>query len=95
MAVRNNSGSKGLFAGIEETGKEVKEIKSQESERVEEVKSEKGKKDENKRSYSLKPTTIKKLQELKVFLYDDTNVTYNDIVDEAICNLYDKKKAGK
>lgn len=45
-----------------------------------------------KRSYTLKPSTIKKLQELKVFLYDDPNITFNEIVDEAICFLYEKKK---
>ncbi|WP_178137502.1 hypothetical protein [Tepidibacter thalassicus] len=39
------------------------------------------------RSYSLKPSTAKKLQELKIFIYDDPNITFNEIVDEAICLL--------
>lgn len=41
-----------------------------------------------KRSYSLKKTTIKMLQELKVFVYDDVNTSYSDIVEEAIRTLY-------
>lgn len=45
-----------------------------------------------KRSYNLKPSTIKKLQQLKVFVYPDPNVTYNEIVDEAINLLFKNKK---
>jgi hypothetical protein len=45
-----------------------------------------------KRSYTLKPSTIRKLQELKVFVYQDPNITYNEIVDDAICLLYGSKK---
>ena len=53
-----------------------------------------------KRSYTLRRSTIKKLQELKVFYYEDPNVTYNEIVDEAIQALYktliaDKSKDAK
>jgi hypothetical protein len=43
-----------------------------------------------KRSYTLKESTVKKLQELKVF-YFSSNTKYNDIVDLAICELYKKK----
>ena len=46
-----------------------------------------------KRSYTLKESTVKKLQELKVF-YFSSNTKYNDIVDLAICELY-KKKLGR
>jgi hypothetical protein len=81
MANKNEGASKGLFAGIKETGKGEKEPKN---EAVKEVTS--------KRSYVLKNSTIKKLQELKVFDYTDPNITYNEIVDEAICLLYETKK---
>jgi hypothetical protein len=80
MANKNEGASKGLIASIEETGKGVKELKN---ETVKEVTS--------KRSYVLKNSTIKKLQELKVFDYPDPNVTYNEIVDEAINRLYEIK----
>lgn len=40
-----------------------------------------------KRSYSLQPTTIKKLQEMKVYMCNP-NVSYNEIVDEAIRYYY-------
>jgi hypothetical protein len=46
----------------------------------------------DKRSYSLKVSTIKKLEELKVFVYKDPKIRYNDIVDEAINLLYSIKK---
>lgn len=36
--------------------------------------------------------TVKMLQELKVFIYDDPYVKYNDIVDTAIRFFYDYKK---
>ncbi|WP_130808272.1 hypothetical protein [Senegalia massiliensis] len=43
-----------------------------------------------KRSYSLYPSTVKKLQKLKVLEFDDLNITYNEIVDKAICKFYDE-----
>lgn len=43
-----------------------------------------------KRSYTLKKTTIRKLQELKL-LHFPLNKTYNDIVDLAIRELYQSK----
>lgn len=89
------SASKGLFAGIEAMGKEVNTQKNLRVEEEKEPKSERVKKGLRKRSYMLKATTIKKLQELKVFVYDDPDITYNEIVDEAICNLYNKLKSGK
>lgn len=42
-----------------------------------------------KKSYSFKPQTLKKLQELKVYAY--ANVKYNEILDEAINLLYKQK----
>jgi predicted phosphoribosyltransferase len=93
MASKNNGGaSKGLFAGIEETGRGVKELAIQKSEKIKVVKSESRKEVLSKRSYMLKGSTIKKLQELKVFVYDDPDVTYNEIVDKAIILLYDTEK---
>jgi hypothetical protein len=78
--------------------KELKNENSLESENVnsKELKNENSLESENvnseeltvKRSYTLRRTTIKKLQELKVFYYEDPNITYNEIVDEAIQSLY-------
>ncbi len=48
-----------------------------------------------KRSYSLRPSTVKMLQELKVFIYDNPYIKYNDIVDAAIRFFYDFKKNSK
>lgn len=45
-----------------------------------------------KRSYGLRKSTVKMLQELKVFHYEDTNTSYNSIIDEAIRALYYSKK---
>jgi|LSQX01.3.fsa_nt_gb ABC-type Zn2+ transport system substrate-binding protein/surface adhesin len=81
--------SKGLFASIEQTGKEMKEGKKDDSK---EVKYSGSDELTIKRSYTLRPSTIRKLQELKVFVYKDPNITYNEIVDEAICLLYSNKK---
>lgn len=47
-----------------------------------------------KRSYTLRPSTVKMLQELKVFIYDDPYIKYNDIVDAAIRSFYEFKKKG-
>jgi hypothetical protein len=42
-----------------------------------------------KRSYTLKESTVKKLQEMKTY-YFSPSTKYNDIVDLAICELYKK-----
>ncbi|MCC5911842.1 MAG: hypothetical protein JJT76_15590 [Clostridiaceae bacterium] len=80
------SGSKGILEGLNKNSQKDKNVNSQE------VKNFKGEEFEIKRSYTLKPSTVKKLQELKVFVYDNPNITFNEIVDEAICFLYDAKK---
>jgi ABC-type Zn2+ transport system substrate-binding protein/surface adhesin len=84
MADNKNGASKGLFEGIEQTGQQIKKLSIQKSQENEEL--------SIKRGYTLRPSTIRKLQEMKVFLYTDPNITYNEIVDEAICLLYDTKK---
>jgi len=80
------SGSKGILEGLNINSKKEKNKNSLELE-TEEL--------SVKRSYSLRPSTIKKLQELKVFEYDDPNITYNEIVDEAINLLYKIKKGAE
>jgi hypothetical protein len=49
------------------------------------------KEEKKKRSYMLKKSTIKKLEELKVYNYPE-GTDYGIIVDEAICELYKIKK---
>lgn len=44
-----------------------------------------------KKSYSFKPTTLKKLQELKVYGYGKEMKKYNEILDEAISILHAQK----
>lgn len=44
-----------------------------------------------KRAYNLKPSTIKKLEEMKVYMYP-VEASLSDIADEAICKLYESKK---
>jgi hypothetical protein len=85
------TGSKGLFESIEEQGR-IKEGKKENSLESKNLGSEKL---SVKRSYSLRELTIKRLQELKVFVYPDPNITYNEIVDEAINLLYDQKQGEK
>lgn len=90
MADKNTGASKGLFASIEQAGRQIKEEgKKDNSQEVENF----GREELSvKRSYTLKPSTIRKLQELKVFVYLNPCITYNEIVDEAICLLYNNKK---
>lgn len=83
------SGSKGILEGLNKISKNVKNDNSKE---VKNIGSEEL---SIKRSYTLKPSTVKKLQELRIFVFDDPNITYNEIVDEAICNLYEIKKAAR
>lgn len=83
------SGSKGLLAGIELTGKKIKKKINNNSKENGNLENEEF---SIKRSYSLKPSTIKKLQKLKIFAYENINMTYNEIVDEAINLLYETKK---
>lgn len=47
-----------------------------------------------KRGYSLRPSTIKKLDALKLFCYP-VGTSLEDIVDEAICYLYNQKNLEK
>ena len=89
MENKTPGASKGLFASIEQTGKDIKEEKNENSKEVKNVGSEEL---TIKRSYTFKTSTIRKLQELKVFVYPDPNITYNEIVDEAINALYKSKK---
>jgi hypothetical protein len=46
-----------------------------------------------KSGYRLRESTLAKLNEMKVFLYPP-RTSYEDIVDEAICKLYESKKQG-
>lgn len=86
------TGSKGLFASIEEQGRNRKEGKQENSLESKNLGSEEL---TIKRSYTLRPSTIRKLQELKVFVYTEPNITYNEIVDEAINLLYRQKQGKK
>lgn len=85
MQNKNSGGSKGILEGLNINSK----LKNKEN-----VQNDNH--DDNtsyvKRSYTLKSSTIKKLQELKVFVYSDPSIKYNEIVDEAINYLYDLKK---
>jgi len=83
------TGSKGLFESIEEQGRNRKEGKRENSLESKNLGSEEL---SVKRSYTLRQSTIRKLQELKVFVYTDPNITYNEIVDEAINLLYSQKQ---
>lgn len=98
MADKNGTGaSKGLFASIEQAGRQIKEennesileLKNSNSKKVRTID---GEELSEKRSYSLRKSTIRKLKELEAFIYPE-NITYNEIVDEAICLLYDNKKS--
>jgi hypothetical protein len=80
--------SKGILSGLgADTGRKI--LKNESTEEVKNLGSEEL---NIKRSYSLRPSTVKKLQELKVFVYTDPSITYNEIVDEAIQLLYKNKR---
>lgn len=80
------SGSRGILEGLNRNSKKDKNLRSKEFKNL-------GSEEFSiKRSYTLRPSTVKKLQELKVFIYDNPDITYNEIVDEAICLLYEQKK---
>ncbi|WP_427340771.1 hypothetical protein [Caloranaerobacter sp. DY30410] len=80
------SGSRGILEGLNRNSKKDKNLRSKEFKNL-------GSEEFSiKRSYTLRPSTVKKLQELKVFIYDNPDITYNEIVDEAICLLYEHKK---
>lgn len=64
------------------------------TENSKEVKNEKTKESKIKRSYSLPESTIRKLQELKTYNYP-LGTSLEDIVSEAILNLYEKKSSKK
>lgn len=91
------SGSKGILEGFNKTSKEDKNLRSKEDKNSgsKEVRNLGVEEFNTKRSYSLRPSTVKKLQELKIFEYPDPQITYNEIVDEAICKLYDEIKSKK
>ena len=81
--VQKSKGSLGVLSGLnledtQETSKEVKKIGSKEA--------------KIKRSYSLPESTIKKLSELKLYHYP-TGTSLEDIVHEAILELYKKKSS--
>lgn len=90
MATKHDgNGTKGLFDGIVAAGR----VQQDTAQQTGEEKKKNGIKElKSKRSYELKNTTIKKLQEMKMLIYPDPCVKYNDIVDEAICALYEAKK---
>ncbi|MCY6371239.1 hypothetical protein [Clostridium ganghwense] len=79
----NSNNTPVLNVNIEDEDAEKLDINSKET--VEEALSV-------KRSYTLRPFTVKMLQKLKVFIYDDPYIKYNDIVDAAIRFFYDFKK---
>jgi len=79
------------------TIEEKQELKNENSEELKNKNSKESKNSSSeelsiKRSYTLRPSTVKKLEELKVFVYTDPKIKFNDIVDEAINLLYEKKK---
>jgi hypothetical protein len=79
-------GTKGALSGLSFTDEETKNIPSKEVEKV-------GSKEEKKkRSYSLPESTIKRLSELKLYHYS-TSTSLEDIVNEAILELYKKKNS--
>lgn len=74
------SKSKGILSGLKSNTVDVnKEVKNTGEEKL-----------SVKRSFSLRPSTVRKLQMLKP-MYDNINITYNEIVDEAINKLYEEK----
>lgn len=96
-----NKGSQGILEGLKQSAQMGKSLASKESKNIDskELNNSNSKELKNldseeviKRSYALKSSTIKKLQELKVFVYADPNITYNEIVDDAIIQFYDSKK---
>jgi hypothetical protein len=74
----------------EPKNEDSKESKSKSSRKSKKENSEDSR---SKRSYALKLSTIQKLHELKLFNYPG-GTPLEEIVDEAICNLY-KLKRGK
>lgn len=81
----SKSGSKGILSGLKNTNS--KEVTNDNN--LEIIKDQEEKLSV-KRSFSLKPSTVRKLQMLKT-MYDDFSITYNEIVDEAINKLFDEK----
>lgn len=79
-----SSKSKGILSGL--MSNEIKEDLSKDS-HVDESKEALS----VKRSFSLRPSTVRKLQILKT-KYDNINITFNEIVDEAIQKLYEEKE---
>ena len=92
MSKNSSSGSKGILSGLLNTTS--KELKNETSLEVKNLNSSESSNDEDtlsvKRSFSLRPSTVRKLQALKP-MYDNINITFNEIVDEAIKKLYEEK----
>ncbi|MDP4094883.1 MAG: hypothetical protein Q8920_16175 [Bacillota bacterium] len=82
------AGATGALSGLLQSSKEVK------SENSKEVQKDGVKEAKSKRSYALKLSTIRKLDELKVY-YFEPGTRLEKIVDEAICFYYEHKKESK
>lgn len=93
MKENNNSGTMGILSGLNVSRtKEEKNlrIKEENNSKIKEFKEDDIEDFSIKRSYSLRPSTNKKLRELK--LLADEDVTYNEIINRAICELYDRRE---
>ncbi|MBZ9607757.1 hypothetical protein G9F73_008015 [Clostridium estertheticum] len=92
MSKNNNSGSKGILSGLKNINS--KEVKNENSLELKNLYSSEDNNEEDtlsvKRSFAQKPSTVRKLQGLKP-MYDNINITFNQIVDEAINKLYEEK----
>ncbi|MBZ9637580.1 hypothetical protein [Clostridium sp. FP1] len=91
MSKKSNSGSKGILSGLRNINS--LEVKNESSLEVKNINSSENNEEDTlsiKRSFSLRPSTVRKLQTLKP-MYDNINITFNEIVDEAIKKLYEEK----
>ncbi|MBU3157705.1 hypothetical protein LL037_25515 (plasmid) [Clostridium estertheticum] len=92
MSKNSSSGSKGILSGL--INNNSKEVKNENSKEVKNINSYENNNEEDtfsvKRSFSLRQSTVRKLQALKP-MYDNINITFNEIVDEAIKKLYEEK----
>lgn len=81
-------GTAKLAKGMQESLMQSNEVKKDSSLEGKKLGS---KEDKKKRSYALKLSTIKKLDELKTFKYP-IGTSLEDIVDDAICKYYEVKQ---
>ncbi|MCB2300001.1 hypothetical protein [Clostridium tagluense] len=91
MSKKGSSGSKGILSGLRNINS--KEVKNETFLEFKNVNSSENNEEDTlsiKRSFSLRPSTVRKLQTLKP-MYDNINITFNEIVDEAIKKLYEEK----